>query len=418
MTYREAAAYLTGLVEERIQPGLEPIEQTLEILGQPHRSYPHALVGGTNGKGSTLAFMGSVLSHAGYRVGLYTSPHLHDFEERIRVGNDLLPRDDLPRLVEEVRGTGAVLSYFELATAMALLHFARRGVDLALLEVGLGGRWDATNATDPMLSVITSVDLDHCDWLGPTVEDISREKACIMRSGRPVVLGPAARPGMDVLLDEAVDRGAHPFVANRDFTMEGTGMGFRFKGRAWTVDGLRLGLPGNFQEDNAACAMASIECLRREGFTVTSEAARRGLETARWPGRFQILDGPARLIVDSAHNPAAVRALVRSLDWDTSETVWLFSSLKDKDVRGMVSEIPDKGGKVVVVPLDHTRAMPLDDLAEAFGESGLDVIVVNDISSGLRRALAEAGDGGTVVAAGSIYLAGAVLRSVEKKAGG
>lgn len=411
MTYQEAVDYLSGLVEVRILPGLTRIRQALDALGQPHRSFPHLLVGGTNGKGSTSSFLGSVLTAAGYRVGLYTSPHLFSFRERIRIGDDLLTRKDLPRLVEAVIETGISLSYFEFATAMALVHFARQHVDMAILEVGLGGRWDATNATDPILSVITNVDMDHSEWLGRTVEEVAGEKACIMRPGRPAVLGAGEGTGLDTLLEKAAEMGADALVAGRDFLMTRGPQGLCFKAPGWAIDGLRPGLKGQFQVANAACALASVGILREKGFQVAAEAVRRGIEAVQWPGRFQVIGGPVKLVVDSAHNPAAMKALVESLDLVPSEVIWLFSALSDKDVPGMIRQIPRPTGGVVTVPLDHDRAMSLDDLVAAFRESGLDVVAETGISSGLRKAVEKAGRRGTVIVAGSIFLAAAVLGS-------
>ncbi|MCK5351324.1 bifunctional folylpolyglutamate synthase/dihydrofolate synthase, partial [bacterium] len=189
MTYELALSYLASLSESRIKPGLERIREALSALGSPHLKFPHVLVGGTNGKGSVVSFMGAVLSSAGYRAGLFTSPHLHRFEERIVVDSHAVTRDELPGLVQEVKDVGVEMTYFEFATAMALLYFARQGVDLAVLEVGLGGSWDATNATEPVLSVITSVDLDHQDWLGHTLGEVAREKSGIMRNQKSVVVG-------------------------------------------------------------------------------------------------------------------------------------------------------------------------------------------------------------------------------------
>ncbi len=417
MTYHRAADYLAGLVEARILPGLERIAQVLEILGQPHRTYPHILIGGTNGKGSTLALMGSVLLEAGFRTGLYTSPHLSSFEERIRIGNHLLPKKDLPGLVEDVRAAGVSLSYFEFVTAMALLHFARCRVDLAILEVGLGGRWDATNATDPILSVITRVDLDHCQGLGETIEEVAGEKACIMRPQRPVVLGPLNRKTMDLLLIAAEEKEAVPLAAGRDFTVARTSGGLSYKGKKWSMEGLRPALQGRFQDGNAACALASLEWLAGEGFDIPDRAVRRGLETTRWPGRFQVFKGPPRIIVDSAHNPAAMAALVESLGSEPGKTVWLFSALKEKDVTGIIREMQGTGVKVVVVSLDHPRAMDLGDLKVAFEGTGLDVLTETGVSSGFRRAVQESGQAGTVVVAGSVFLAGAVLESLDEVVG-
>jgi dihydrofolate synthase/folylpolyglutamate synthase len=402
MTYQEAVNYLSGLTETRIKPGLERITRALKVLGSPNSEYPQIIIGGTNGKGSTAAFMGSVLDAAGYRAGLFTSPHLYRFEERIRVGNQFLPPEELS------------LSYFEFTTAMALLYFSRAGVDLALLEVGLGGRWDATNAVDPVLSVVTSVAMDHCDWLGDTLEQVALEKVQILRPGRPGILGRIPQEVKEVVVGEAGLIGAQIYLLDRDFHLGPLEGKLVYSGLNRSMEGFDLGLKGPFQLSNAACAVAALESLEKTGFTIPTGAVSKGLTEVKWPGRYHVVQESPRLIVDSAHNPDAVVALINALEGTDGPLVWLFSALKDKDIRGMAELIDGAGGSVYLVELDHPRAASVVDLREIFKGTGLEIFGEDSVSSGLEKALSKAGRRGTLVVAGSVYLAGTVLGLLEE----
>jgi len=414
MTYKLALSYLASLDESRIKPGLERIREALSALGSPHRSFPHVLVGGTNGKGSVVAFMGTALSVAGFRTGLFTSPHLSRFEERIAVGSRNLAGDDLPGLVRDVKKTGVPMTYFEFTTAMALLHFARQEVDLAVLEVGVGGAWDATNATDPILSIITSVDLDHRQWLGETVEEVAAEKAGILRGQRPLVVGPMGPAAQRVLLMEADAAGAEVLLFGRDFNgcREAAADTMRYTGPSWNVSGFVPGLRGEFQIENAACALAGLETLSARGFRITPEQATRGVRSTRWAGRLEVFDGLPRIIVDAAHNPAGIRALTASL-LTCDNVVWLFSALADKDLGGMTMEMVRISNRFVLVPLDHPRGRSVADM-ESQMPDGAEIRKVSSVQQGLLEARRLAGPSGCVVTAGSVFLAGAVLQELER----
>jgi len=412
MTYELARSYLASLNESRIKPGLERITEALSALGSPHLKFPHILVGGTNGKGSVVSFMGAALSAAGHRVGLFTSPHLCRFEERIAVGDRAVSEDELPGLVQAVKGVGIELTYFEFATAMALLYFATQGVDLAILEVGLGGRWDATNAGDPVLSIITSIDLDHQGWLGHSLEEIALEKSGIMRKGKPVVVGPMDDSAGQVVLGQAEEMEARVLFFGREFRCgpDVTGGGMEFEGMKWNIRRLVPGMKGFFQFANAACALAGLEYLSATGFEVSEEEASRGIESAKWPGRFHQIEGHPAIIVDSAHNPAAVRKLVVSLD-GPKHLIWLFSALRDKDIAGMAREMKRAGNHFVLVPLDHARARTVPELADGLPQGAV-IHRAASVRQGVGMARQLAGETGCVVVAGSVVLAGEVLREL------
>jgi len=415
MTFATALAYLAGLNESRIRPGLERMERALVSLGSPHLNFPHVVIGGTNGKGSVVSLMASVLGAAGFTVGRYTSPHLSRFEERIVTGKTPVSSVELQDLVDTVKASHVELSYFEFATAMALVHFGRRPVDIALLEVGLGGRWDATNATDPMISIITSVAMDHADWLGESIEKIAAEKSMIMRPNRPLVVNGAGPAALETILGEVHSSGSVPVLNGRDFSAgwESPGGTMWFKGRRWNLSGLTLGLPGSFQIENAGTSLAALECLDERGFPVSGSAVAGGMAAARWPGRFQDLGGTPRILVDSAHNRAAVRSLVRSLD-KVQNVVWLFSALKDKDLEGMAAEMLQAGKRFVLVPLAHPRACSLEEMKKRM-PGGAQITAVGTVAEGLKKAVSQAGATEIAVAAGSVCLAGRVLEEMGNR---
>jgi dihydrofolate synthase/folylpolyglutamate synthase len=325
-----------------------------------------------------------------------------------------LTRKELPALVQAVKDAGVEMTYFEFATAMALLYFARQRVDLAILEVGVGGAWDATNATDPILSIITSVELDHQEWLGDTLEEVAREKSGIMRNQMPVVVGPMGSVAKRVVLQESEVVGARVLLFGRDFygSRDTTEKGMKFEGSSWTLNNLAPGLKGAFQVGNAACALAGLETLSTWGLEMTPEEAARGVQTARWPGRFQEIGCDPAIIVDAAHNPAGIRALIASLD-ARKKVVWIFSALSDKDLEGMAREMAGIGTHFVLVPLDHPRGRSVLDLEKGMPE-GVDIRKVCDVRHGIEEARRLAGQEGCVVVAGSVFLAGEALRELGK----
>jgi dihydrofolate synthase/folylpolyglutamate synthase len=415
MTYELALSYLASLNESRIEPGLQRITEALSALGSPHLKFPHVLVGGTNGKGSVVSFMGAALSGAGYRAGLFTSPHLHNFEERIVVDNQTVTRDELPGLVHAVKNVGVDMTYFEFATVMALLYFARQSIDLAILEVGLGGSWDATNATDPMLSVISSVDLDHKDWLGHTLEGVAREKSGIMRKEKPVVVGPLGSIAKEIILEQAEAVGARVILFGRDFSTvrDITGSCLQFEGMKWSIKKVIPGLKGLFQLDNAACALAALEVLATSGFEIREVEAVRGISSARWAGRFQVVEGSPPIIIDAAHNQAAVKALITSLDCG-KQVVWLISALSGKDLEGMTGEMIRLSNCFVLVPLDHPRGRTVRELETEMPE-GVDIKRGYNVKQGVEVARKQAGEKGCIVVAGSVVLAGEVLKVLKEE---
>lgn len=369
MTPQEALGAIAGLEKFGIRLGLERTLACLEALGGPHRAFPSIHVGGTNGKGSTSLLLASVLSAAGYRTGLYTSPPLECFGERIRVDGLELRDEAVPALYQAVLAAGREgpdpggMTQFEVITAMAFLHFARVPVDAAVVEVGLGGRLDSTNVLVPEVAVLTNVGLEHAEHLGGTLEAIAREKAGIVKPGVPVVTG-AEGEALRPIEEVAASRGSAMRVRGVDFHVSGRAGELEYRGPRWHLRGLRLGLLGSFQEANLALALAALEILEERGWRVPEEAVRQAVREARWPGRLEVLGSGPRVVLDGAHNPHASRVLARSLREDlTYERLWLILGiLGDKDARSILRDLIPQADEVVLTRPSSARARDPEEI--------------------------------------------------------
>ncbi len=441
MTRAEALAWLDGLESLGIQPGLERITALLERLGDPHRGLPSVIVAGTNGKGSVVAFLAAMLEAAGIEAGVYTSPHLVRFSERIRVGAETIRDGDLAGLTDEVRRAVEAMrreglsspTYFEATTALAFLHFRRRRVPLAVLEVGMGGRYDATNVAMPLACAITPIALDHTQFLGTTVGEIAFQKAGIVRHGVPVVVAAQPPEAERVILAAAAADGA-PAIPTSACRVE-PAAGFSdppdvaFTTPAGHRHRARLALRGDHQVDNAATAVLLAEMLRDGGpFAIDDAAIDRGLASARWPGRLELRPGGAGgpvaggssagadlgvdLLLDGAHNPAGCRILagyLRNHQAARPRRVLLFAVMRDKPAAEMLSILRDVADEAVVTTLPLPRATPASELERLARDAGIPAASAPDPRAALERAAERAGSGGLVVACGSLYLVGALV---------
>lgn len=405
MGYDETLAELIGLEATRgWDLKLERVRAALSALGTPHRVYPSVLIAGTNGKGSTAAMVHAALCAAGLRVGLYTSPHLVEFTERIRIGDAEIDRDDVVRGVVRIRAAVDVaasgLTFFEITTVLALWWFAQRAVDVAVLEVGLGGRLDATNVVEPVVSAVTSIGFDHEDYLGGSLDAIAREKAGVMRAGRVTVLG-ADLPGdaRAALLDEGARRGAVIVEAGADATNA-------------------VALHGVHMRRNAAVACGVLEALgiAEPRFAVAPEMVARSLADVRWPGRLSVVRESPRVVLDGAHNVDGARALRAALPSvvGPGPVRLLFAALRDKRWREMASILAPVACEVVVSEVGGKRGLAGDELASAFPD--LPVRVVPDPVRALDGLVTE--DRTTpVVVAGSLFLVGMVYADLMRQSG-
>lgn len=389
---------------------LGPTRRLLSRLGNPQERFEAVLVAGTNGKGSIAALIASVLGCGGHRVGLYTSPHLVDVRERIRVGGRLISTGDLRELAGEVReAVREDVTYFEFTTALAFLHFLRNGVDVAVLEVGLGGRLDATNVVRPKVGVISNISLEHRAYLGRRLADIAREKAGIVKPGGRVVTAARQRAVLETLADIARERGARIYRVGRDIRVRTRGDGvFSYFGLERNIPELRLHLRGRHQVVNAACAIGAVEILAGSGFRVDEDSIRQGLATCRWPGRLEVLRENPAVVVDGAHNPAGASALRAALEEDFSrrKLILVFGVLSDKDHRGMLRRLAPLADHVVLTRPREARALPPEVAARFVRGMGKRVEVVEKSERALARALALAGEDDLILVTGSLYLVG------------
>jgi dihydrofolate synthase / folylpolyglutamate synthase len=406
-------SYLDSLKSAGIRPGLGPIRRLLGRLGSPQDRYRSILVGGTNGKGSIAASLASVLHAAGYHVGLYTSPHLVDFRERIRVNGAVIPEEILCRRIGQVRRANTEgVTYFEFATALAFVHFARCRVDVAVLEVGMGGRLDATNVVRPELSVISNIALDHAEFLGSRLEDIALEKAGIIRRGGVCVTAATQPPVLNVLETVCRERKVRLLRVGREIRIRAKKGGlFDFRSSGMEGKNLALALKGPHQRENTACALGALGVLRGRGFEISDEAVRKGLAAVRWEGRLEIVAERPTVILDGAHNAAGAAALKRALgEFKYRRLILVLGILADKDWRGMIRRLAPLAHRVILTRPPEERALAPEALAaEAMRWSGR-VDAVKEPREAVRRALEMAGKDDLVCVAGSLYLVGAVRR--------
>ncbi len=331
MTFREAFEWLSRFQFHGIRPGLERITTLLSRLGHPEKAFKAIHIAGTNGKGSTAAILESLLRHHGIKTGLYTSPHLVSVCERFMVAGRSISEERFAALCTRVRKALGELpaTYFELTTALAFLYFAEEGVELAIVECGLGGRLDATNVINPEVTVITNIGLDHQVYLGETIPQVAAEKAGIIKKGCPVVVGPVNPEAFEVIANRAQSLSAPLFQFDEDFRVIPSQGGFIYQGK-YRLSGLKLSLRGRFQTINLALALKTFELLREQGFPFHEETVRQGLRHVVWPGRYETFKLPRLVILDGAHNLDGIRALLESLHEDGIKRYHLLFAVSDE----------------------------------------------------------------------------------------
>ena len=442
VSYESAVARLLALGHELTSQrkfDLEQMRVLARALGNPERRLLSVLIAGTNGKGSTAATLASIAQAAGYRTGLYTSPHLMRINERIQINRETISDVEFAVIYERVDSIAARLvaagelpwhpSFFEMITAMMFEYFASAGVDLAVLEVGMGGRLDATNIADPAVSVITDIDLDHQKFLGNTLEEIAGEKAGIMRSGVPVVLLPQHPRVNETLGREILERKAQPVsavnymppvtpdAAKYDEGLAGSHKRFPLEvmGREITID---FPLQGQHQLRNLALAIAAAEQLNHAGLRIHPEDVEAGVQSTFWPGRFQTFQaepGRPEVVLDVAHNPAGAWALRSTLSERYGERplIFVFGAMKDKAIGEIAEILFPLAEHVIVTHADSPRAATTHEIAELAAHTQADIIEEGSISAALDRAMQLAGSSGVVVITGSIYVVGAALAQLR-----
>ncbi len=422
--YDEAVNWLYDLQYFGMKLGLENTKKLLSELGDPHLDFKTVHVAGTNGKGSVCAFLTSILMDAGLKVGTYTSPHLRDFGERICIGNYPMTRAEVLRSIEDIRPIVEKLAakkvqctFFEVTTCMAFRHFARRKVDAAVIEVGMGGRLDSTNVIQPELSVITNISLEHTQHLGDTLGKIAFEKAGIIKKGVPVVSAVAEPEAREVIEAKAKESKAKLFHVPKECVyriLESDEMGSKisFSAMGREYKGVRIGLPGDHQATNASTAIVSANVLRERGFALTDENISKGLESTIWAARLQLVRRKPDVMLDATHNPGGATTLATFLEkhYRRRPPVMVMAMLEDKEVGPVVKSLEPLASGIFVSQSGYHRRMEAKTLASRFS-GNVDIVV--PLKDAIDRALEKAGKSGTVLITGSIYTAAEALDHLD-----
>ena len=445
IAYNRALDYLYSYVDYSLKHiselakaefNLDRMFALMEQLGNPQNKYPIIHVAGTKGKGSVAALCASALQAAGYKTGLYTSPHLWDYVERIQINGEPISHEQLIELVEEVKPAVAKipkLTTFEITTAIGLLAFAKNEVDAAVIEVGLGGRLDATNIVTPRVSVITSLSYDHMAVLGNTLAAIAGEKAGIIKEGIPVVSAPQTEEALQVLERVAKEKdglfflvGQHVKFERLTSSLEGQSLRvssfalrhvedtrFPLATQPEVLD-LTIPLLGAHQVENAAIAYTALQA---SGIPISDQSIRKGFAQVKWPARFELLRRDPPVVIDSAHNRDSARRLRETLDeyFPGVPVILIFCALEDKDISGMLEELKPRLERVVATRADHPRAPSAEWMAEQVEKAGIPVERATPVSSALERALELAGENKLVLSAGSVAFAGEVSAAWRKR---
>lgn len=429
MDYDQSLDYLLSLsdiersrdlAKEPPRFNLERVERLLELAGRPQDRFGCVHIAGTKGKGSTAVMVDAVLRAANHHVGLFTSPHLHRFSERITIDGQPIEEQALAEITSELRpAVEAIhrrftelggLTTFEVTTAVALVHFARQKVDYAILEVGMGGRLDATNVVTPMVAAITSISLDHTRFLGNSLLEIAAEKAGIIKPGVPVVVAPQPAEAMGLIKETAAAKGARLIEVGRDVTWSGTafpgGQTLSVRGRLGDYDDLRLALLGEHQGINAAVAVAVVETLREQGVVVGDDAIRRGLRSAWWPGRLETVALTPRIVVDGAHNVDSMHRLAAALKQSFSydRLIVVLGTSLDKDISGMIAAIGPAAGVLIATRSSHPRSAETEKLAKEAAKYVDQVYEAPGVDAALSLALKLAHEKDLICATGSLFV--------------
>ncbi|MDD3928106.1 MAG: bifunctional folylpolyglutamate synthase/dihydrofolate synthase [bacterium] len=419
-SYEHVLSVLNESHNRRIKPGLLRITSLLSAMGNPHRDFPAIHIAGTNGKGSVAAVLSAMLTSGGLKTGLYTSPHLQDYRERMRLNGNPITRRELVGIFKSLPAQAEgeisdnIPTPYELGTALAFTWFSRLGVDIAVVETGMGGRWDATNVLENVVvSIITNISYDHCDYLGNDLASIASEKAGIIKNGTPVLTG-ASGPAYEVISSAAAAAGSPIYACGREITWEhGSGdtagaaqltdVGFEDR----LIKNLPQRLPGCHQEMNLALAV-SAACLLPDRFRPDEETMRKGLSSADWPGRLELFPGTPSFLLDGAHNPDGMEALCTYLDTLSNRyprLVAVTGILADKDATTMIGRLSQSVSASYFISPASDRSLTASDMADMWPRSG-EAEACKDLPEAMRLAAADAGKDGLVCVAGSLYLAG------------
>lgn len=430
MNYREALEYIHGTKKFGSKLGLHNISELLELLGNPQNDLKFIHVAGTNGKGSTSSFIANILIEGGYKVGLFTSPYLEVFNERMRINNQDISDDSLAKItlavkekVDEMLNKGmAHPTEFEIVTAIAMQYYKEEKADFVVLEVGLGGRYDSTNVIkNSIASVITTISMDHTDILGDTLGKIAYEKAGIIKDNGFAICYPQDKEAEDVILEVAKEKNAKlTFVPTENLEVIETtefGSKFNFEYKNTKMSDLEIGLIGTHQAQNAATALTAVLALRDEGYlSISDDAIRRGLKQTKWSGRLEVLRRNPTFLIDGAHNIQGIQALKKTVNsiFKYDKLILGVAILSDKDVDHMIEELVPIADKIVVTEANIFRAMKAEDLAAKIEKYNNNIIIESNIEKAVQKTFEIANENDLIVFSGSLYLIGDVRTVVNK----
>jgi dihydrofolate synthase/folylpolyglutamate synthase len=425
-TYQQSLDYLYGLEKFGMIFNLTQVERILNAIGDPHKEIQTIHIGGTNGKGSTAAMMSSILQKEGYRVGLYTSPHLIRFTERIKVNGKEIEEEEVAALAgwmrKEIEASGILppFTFFDFTTAMALHYFKQKLVDLAILEVGLGGRLDSTNVVDPLIAIITNIAKDHEEYLGKSILKIAQEKAGIIKKGRPLITA-ATQPLVLRLFSKVCQGKESPyFRVGKEFRYVRAEDGdFDYEGLNRKLWGIHLNLKGFHQVINATTALGAMEVLEDLGYRVSTHAMIDGLKEVDWPGRLEIVSSSPRVILDGAHNPAGALVLKESLEkeFQYQNLILLIGIMKDKDIPSMLHLLAPLAHHIIFTKPHTDRAAAPSLLKKALGQNGRKAEIAEDLREAIERGLSLTQEEDLLCITGSLYTVGEARAYFHPKRG-
>jgi dihydrofolate synthase/folylpolyglutamate synthase len=417
--YPASLQYLYGLEKSGIVLGLDNISWLLGLLENPEQDFSSIHVGGTNGKGSVVSMLTEILKNTGCRTGMYTSPHLVDFTERIRVNGEHIGDQEVVELTDRIRGLASQskdphqFSFFDFTTAMAFLYFKEKMVDWAVVEVGMGGRLDSTNAIHPTVSVIVNVATDHREYLGDNIRQIAAEKAGIIKEGVPVVTG-ASGDALQVIKEKAGDK-SRVFVLGQDFSYEKCDdQCMSYRGLQWELEGVTIGLPGDHQLSNAAIALCTAELLFRSGTDLPQHAIRAALSAVEWPGRLEMAAQNPPVLLDAAHNPHGAQSLAAFLKthYADKRIILVFGVMMDKDWKEILNLLSPLASDIILTRPAIDRAAPPELLALSVPGA----TVTGDVKSALSMSRKRAAEGDIIVGTGSLYTVGEAKTAIDEAA--
>jgi len=413
-SYQEAVRYLYSLQKFGIKFGLSSTSNLLNSLGNPHEGQKYIHIAGTNGKGSVASFVGSILKEAGFKVGQYASPHLVRFTERFRINEKEISQEKAKALINSLIGSFSPEeppTFFEATTAMAITYFAQEHTDIAIMEVGMGGRLDATNVISPLVSVITNISMEHQIFLGSRLLDIAGEKAGIIKNGSDLITG-ATQPSVINLFESiANERKTLFWRVGKDTRYRTTRSGLHYYGLERRFNGLHLGLNGNFQARNAALALTAIERLEKKGFRISFQDIIKGLDKIVWPGRMQVVAKEPTIILDGAHNPAAIRALAGSIrsGFKYRRLILVIGVMEDKEIGRLLQGIVPISDYVIYTRPVYSRAANPENLAAEAAPFRKPGEVVQRLTSALDKAGKMADPQDLIVVSGSLFTVGEAM---------